>query len=312
MKRKLGIFSIVFIFCNIVLYGCSNNLMEVNIYDCQTQTRLMAKEGQTVRELLEEAEISVENQDIVSPKLDSKITDDQAEIHIKRHANVVVVTEDSEINVDLTGGKVQDALEAAGVNLIENDYVNHNLEAYLTDGMQVSVVHRVEVSLVADGKTEKCLTQAHTVQEFLKEQKITLGKLDRVTPKVSGKLSDGAKVIVKRVEIREIIVNEPIEFETNVTYSNSMLVGTSRITKEGVNGEKRVTYQVTYVDGKEESRKAVKEEVLKEAVTQELVQGSKPKGKTVVSKERVDDCDGSGHGFYIITYSDGSVEYEDY
>lgn len=61
-----------------------------------------------------------------------------------------------------------------------------------------------------------------------------------------------------------------------------------------------------------EKKKAVKEEIIKEAVNQIVVQGAKPAGKTVVSRERVDDCDGSGHGYYIITYSDGSVEYEDY
>lgn len=31
-----------------------------------------------------------------------------------------------------------------------------------------------------------------------------------------------------------------------------------------------------------------------------------------VSREAYDDCDGSGHGYYEITYSDGSVAYEDY
>jgi hypothetical protein len=31
-----------------------------------------------------------------------------------------------------------------------------------------------------------------------------------------------------------------------------------------------------------------------------------------VSREAYDDCDGSGHGYYEITYSDGSVEYEEY
>lgn len=35
-------------------------------------------------------------------------------------------------------------------------------------------------------------------------------------------------------------------------------------------------------------------------------------GRTVVSQERVDDCDGSGHGVLIITYSDGTTETEEY
>lgn len=31
-----------------------------------------------------------------------------------------------------------------------------------------------------------------------------------------------------------------------------------------------------------------------------------------VSRQQYDDCDGSGHGYYEITYSDGSVSYEEY
>lgn len=31
-----------------------------------------------------------------------------------------------------------------------------------------------------------------------------------------------------------------------------------------------------------------------------------------VSRQQYDDCDGSGHGYYEITYSDGSVAYEEY
>lgn len=33
---------------------------------------------------------------------------------------------------------------------------------------------------------------------------------------------------------------------------------------------------------------------------------------TEVGRQAYDDCDGSGHGYYEITYSDGSVGYEDY
>ena len=37
-----------------------------------------------------------------------------------------------------------------------------------------------------------------------------------------------------------------------------------------------------------------------------------PQGKYEVSRQPYDDCDGSGHGYYEITYSDGSVSYEEY
>lgn len=48
---------------------------------------------------------------------------------------------------------------------------------------------------------------------------------------------------------------EEIAFSVETQKSSSMYVGSSKVTREGVNGSKEVTYQITYVDGKEESRK---------------------------------------------------------
>ena len=60
----------------------------------------------------------------------------------------------------------------------------------------------------------------------------------------------------------------------------------------------------------EESRELIREEVLREPVEEVVLVGPKDTtGLTVVSKKVFYDCDGSGHGYYEITYSDGSVEY---
>ena len=39
---------------------------------------------------------------------------------------------------------------------------------------------------------------------------------------------------------------------------------------------------------------------------------AQPSAPYEVSRQQYDDCDGSGHGYYEITYSDGSVSYEEY
>ena len=39
---------------------------------------------------------------------------------------------------------------------------------------------------------------------------------------------------------------------------------------------------------------------------------AQPAAPYEVSRQQYDDCDGSGHGYYEITYSDGSVSYENY
>lgn len=48
------------------------------------------------------------------------------------------------------------------------------------------------------------------------------------------------------------------------------------------------------------------------AQQQAAAQAAQPAQKTEVSRQAYDDCDGSGHGYYEITWSDGSVTYENY
>lgn len=297
----------------VMLTGCGERQVKISIEDGFVETNLSAPEGMTVGELLNMAELQVGDKDKITPGLNDIVTSDNSQIKIERYASVRVNVEDEEeTSVELVGGTVEDALDSARIVLSEHDYVNHQPDAYLSNGMDIVITRRLVVKLTADGKTEDVLTQAKTVEELLKEQKLELNDMDRITPRLTDSLKEGTKVTVKRVEKKELVEKEPVEFETETTYSNSMTVGTSKITQQGVNGEKEVTYEVTYVDGREESREAKSETVIKEAVNQKVVMGSKPQGKTVISKQAIYDCDGSGHGYYIIKYSDGSVEYKDF
>lgn len=85
-------------------------------------------------------------------------------------------------------------------------------------------------------------------------------------------------------------------------------------------------YRITYVDGKLEKKEKISEDITKNAVNKVITIGTKKKimrtspppvatkspdksnKRTIVSKEWVEDC-GSNSGYYIITYSDGTVEY---
>ena len=199
--------------------------------------------------------------------------------------------------------------------------------------MTITLTNSIEVSLTVDGKTTKCKTQAETVKAFLEEQKVNLGKDDEVSPKLDEKIKDGSKVVVKRVD-----------YKTEEQESSSLASGETQVTQEGVKGEKAVTYKVKYVDGKEKSKEKTSEKVTKEPVnkivtvgtavqssaveapqqSQQTQQSQKPQqsssaqssqasqGKTVVSKQAVYDCDGSGHGYYVIKWSDGTETYEEF
>ena len=76
--------------------------------------------------------------------------------------------------------------------------------------------------------------------------------------------------------------------------------------KEGYVVKKYIT------DSKEEAEAAAQQAAEQAAQQASQSAGSTAGGKTEVSRQAYDDCDGSGHGYYEITYSDGSTAIEEY
>src|SRR5699024_6072687 len=131
----------------------------VKIEDCNVETQLEVPENQTVKDVLAESEISLGEQDTVTPALTDTVTAD-TEITVKRHAAVTLTADKKEYHVEITGGKVEDALKQANITLSKKDIVNHEEQAYLTDGMNIDVVRILSVFFTADGKTEEITTSA--------------------------------------------------------------------------------------------------------------------------------------------------------
>ena len=126
-------------------------------------------------------------------------------------------------------------------------------------------------------------------------------------------------VDTKNEEVKEETKKEEIPFDVQEAYSDQMATGESVVTQEGQNGEKEVTYEVTYVDGKEVNREVLDETVTKEPVAQIVTYGTAqaaaPQGDGgvyEVSREAVPSCADGSHGYYDITMSDGSHVYEEY
>lgn len=325
MKRngKPGKTLLLFIFSCLLMFlmtGCGKEYA-VTIQDMQETTEITANSRQKVKDVLDDAGITLGDKDETDPALDEKISG-EITIVIKRYAAVTVVGADgTEYPVECVGGTVSDAVDKAGITLEEGQVLDADADEYLTDGMTITVTQQPAVKLTVDGKTKDVYTGAKTVEEFLTEQNITLGENDRVSPKQSEAIKDGLKITVQRVEIKEETVTESIPYSTETQNTNSLAAGKTQIKQAGQNGSKDVTYRITYIDGKEDSREAIDEKVTKEPVNEIVVKGTKQTssssnkspggssgGKTIVSVEYYDDCDGSGHGIKVITYSDGSME----
>ncbi|MBE6824350.1 MAG: DUF348 domain-containing protein [Ruminococcaceae bacterium] len=299
----------------------------LSINDCGTLTEFEATTAMTVADVLKEAQITLNEKDETVPPVDEKVKEDTTEILIKRYAKVTIVKGDEKKEVELVGGTVEEAIKKSGITLNDNEVTDAENNAFLTDGMTINILKKITVTLAADGKKNKVETTAKTVEELLKEQDITLDEDDEVTKPLDTILKDGMKIAVKRVEYKEETRTETIDYKTQEKYSDSMAQGTSEVTQEGVEGEKEVTYKVKYVDSKEDSKEVLSEKVTKEPKDKIVTYGTKQQqsnsnsnsnsqsssgGKTVVSKQAVPNCDDASHGYYVITYSDGTVDYQEY
>lgn len=294
------------------LAACAKDI-KITVNDAGTTTEIETKTEQTIAEVLASAGITLGDKDETEPAPDTQLTEEITAITVKRYAKVTIVRDGEEQTVELVGGTVEDALKAAGITLGEGEETDADAKVYLKDGMTIAISKEIKVNITADGETKEVATKTTTVQALLDEQKITLGADDEVSEKLDTKLADGMKITVKRVEYKEETVKETIDYGFKEEYSDSMAQGTSEVTRSGVEGEREVTYKIKYVDGKEDSKEKLSEKVTKEAVDQITTYGTKQaQQRTIVSKIDYPNCNGDGHGYYEIHYSDGTVEYPTY
>ena len=338
MKNSIKIICLALVMCLAVcgLTACGAKDVKVTVKDMGATTEIDAKTDMTVMDALAKANITLGEKDETEPEKSSKLKEDAKEIIVKRYAEVTVVNGSEKKQVSLVGGTVADAVKEAGYTVTDEIKPDAPLTDYLKNGMTINMVKGVKVSLTVDGKTTEVTTFMTTVEALLKEQNITLSTDDTVNADLTAKITEGMSITVSRVTYKEETATEKIDYEIEQKTSDSMAEGTSEIAQQGAEGEKTVTYKVKYVDGKEESREKIKEEVTKEPVKQIVTVGTKSSsgsdagsgsdggsgsdsgsgsgsgGRTEVSRVDMPDCDGSGHGYYIVTYSDDSTEFVDY
>ncbi len=93
---------------------------------------------------------------------------------------------------------------------------------------------------------------------------------ESTTQKPAAKSTPKPKITTKTVN-----ETQAIPFESKTVTDPSISKGTTKITTAGANGQKTLTYQVTYTDGKQTDEKLTRETITKQPITQITSVGSK-------------------------------------
>lgn len=199
-------------------------------------------------------------------------TDGVVSLTIIRAFDVEVVYRGQAFNVKCAGGTVAEAIEEAGITLSGAETVTPDLSSQVTEGTVIEIVADSYVTLTADGKTRDIATKAETVSEFFAEIKFETGKDDIVSVDASAEIYDGMEIVVQRVEYKEKVRTEAVDYGFITEETDDMYLGVTSIERYGIEGEKEVTYKCKYVDGELQEEEFVSEEITVEPVDQlELV-----------------------------------------
>ena len=132
------------------------------------------------------------------------------------------------------------------------------------------------VTVVADGDESEVETDVETVAEALDDADIELSYADLIEPELDEPIGDDDIITVRRVEIITETEEVPIEHSEERQETDDLVDGETEVGTEGRDGIRRETYQVTLIDGEEESRELVNDEVAREPVDELVMVGTAP------------------------------------
>ncbi len=215
-----------------------------------------------------------------------------------------------------TGKTVKDALDAAKITLGEGDKCEPPVDAKITeDTKEITITRAVvikKVKLTVNGNSVNLQSSAETVRQLLEEKKITVGKDDTVTPGIDAPLTEGMEIVIVYAKSKTETTAPTAAPKTEAP------AATEAVENNDDNGDNNSDDNGGEYSEPDENADYTPDENVDtdnngDAGNEDAGNdGGNDGGVYEVDRQAMPDCDGSGHGVYIITYSDGSTGTEEY
>lgn len=188
---------------------------------------------------------------------------------------VYATINDKDYKVTTRQYTIEEFLEEKNIEYCKEDYISKPVTTYIYDGISFKLEHATSFKVTADGETKEYKTLERTVGNALKDCGIEVGDADIVNPAAEESIGDDMDIVVQRVTTGQETVEEKIPFETKEKDDSSLNEGTSKVVTEGTEGIDKVTYEITYIDGKESSRKEISRTSVTAPVDKVIANGTK-------------------------------------
>ncbi len=174
---------------------------------------------------------------------------------------------------------VAGAIQEAKIEVGSKDLVIPEVAQTLRRGTHIKVIRAEKIKIYDGNDTYNVIAPVTTVQKVLEQSGIKLGPNDKIESNI--KESDHS-LYIKIIRVKEKIVVEEQEVFSPVQekFTDSMVQGKIKVLEDGKPGLKRLSYKITYENGREISRKIFDEKVIREPRPKVVAYGTKERAGT--------------------------------
>lgn len=177
--------------------------------------------------------------------------------------------------VHLAKGTITDALKKAEITLAEDEISVPAPDSKITGDTEINIYKTKTVSVTADGKTKDVKLALVNVYDALNYADYEVDDDDILSTSHSDDVENINAVTINRVTYKTESTKEKIAYDTVKKNSDKVELGETKVKTKGKDGEKIVTREVKYIDGKKSSDKVVAEKRIKEPVDKVVLVGTK-------------------------------------
>jgi uncharacterized protein YabE (DUF348 family) len=230
--------------------------------------------GSTVGDILSKQDINVGSHDVVVPAPGTPVSDGQ-KVVVRYGRKLTVTIDGTTREYWTTATTVNAALQELGIRADSAKLSASRSQTLGRQGLVLSVTTPKDVVVRVDGKNLTGTSTGATVADVLTELGVRQDSDDRVKPGLTTAVTDGLKIAVQRVTASQVKATEVVPAPVTKKSDSTLYKGQTKTLKAGSDGAKIVTYKITKVDGKVESKKAIGSTVTEQPVAKVLAVGTK-------------------------------------
>ena len=254
----------------------------------------------TVADVLAQEHITVGDHDVVAPGLSEKI-DDGSAINVSFGKPLSLDVDGKQQTYWVTSTTVNEALGEIGRSYRSADLSTSRSATIGRDGLALEITTPKTITAVLAGKDPVVRTlTASTVGEALDELGVKVQDQDKVTPGAGKALHDGDKIVFTDYATKtKTVDDEVIEAGVVEHEDDSLDEGVRRVTSEGHDGKRDVTYALTYKNGELVDRRVVRQTVVVAPKDEQVTVGTKVAAPNYASGssawDRIAQCESGGN-----------------